>query len=569
MQANLLAIITLDLDPNLELGPFALAWHGVGIAVGIVVGSAAAVRYARGRGLDEDALVGAVLVLTLAGIAGARLFYLLENDFGALLRPGDWLGTTGFAFYGAMILGVPAALLYLRRRGMGLRYLDAMAFGFPLGMAVGRIGDLVNGEHYGPPSDLPWAIRYTHPEADVQSTAVAYHPGGLYEIVLALVMLALVWPLRDRFRRPGMLLWTVVALYGAGRFLMFFYRSDSDELALGLNGAQWTSVALVLVAACGAWWSSSERDFTRLAATTRSALRRSALLHAFLVIVAAGSIVLAAGCGGDEPAGGGQSGSADRPVVEDPGPVHVHGLGINPKDGALFIATHTGLFRAAKGETEAKRVRDRYQDTMGFTVVGPDRFLGSGHPDGRENLPPFLGLIESTDAGRTWRPIALQGEADFHVLEAAGEHVYGFGSDFETRREQLLVSRDGGRHWAERTPPEALIGLAIDPSDPRRVVASGGGGLHISSDEGRRWEPLSDRSGLLAWPASDRLYLFEPDGAVLRSRDGGRRWQATGDVGGQPAAFSSHGRDLYAALHDGTIKRSSDGGVSWTVRSTP
>jgi hypothetical protein len=56
---------------------------------------------------------------------------------------------------------------------------------------------------------------------------------------------------------------------------------------------------------------------------------------------------------------------------------------------------------------------------------------------------------------------------------------------------------------------------------------------------------------------------------VLRSRDGGRRWQATGHVGGQPAAFSSHGRDLYAALHDGTIKRSSDGGASWTVRSTP
>ena len=83
---------------------------------------------------------------------------------------------------------------------------------------------------------------------------------------------------------------------------------------------------------------------------------------------------------------------------DDPGPIHVHGLGVNPADGALFVATHTGLFRAARGEMRAQRVGGRYQDTMGFAVVGPDRFLGSGHPDGHEQLPPFLGLIEVTVA---------------------------------------------------------------------------------------------------------------------------------------------------------------------------
>jgi hypothetical protein len=77
----------------------------------------------------------------------------------------------------------------------------------------------------------------------------------------------------------------------------------------------------------------------------------------------------------------------------------------------------------------ARRVADRFQDTMGFTVTGPDRFLGSGHPDGREGLSPFLGLIRSTDAGRTRQPVSLLGERDFHVLEAAGSRVYGYGSD--------------------------------------------------------------------------------------------------------------------------------------------
>jgi prolipoprotein diacylglyceryltransferase len=82
----------------------------------------------------------------------------------------------------------------------------------------------------------------------VPSALVAYHSGGFYEVVLGLVMLAVVWPLRQRLRHPGTLFWTVIALYGVGRFVMFFWRSDSDTLALSLSTAQWTSLALVVAA---------------------------------------------------------------------------------------------------------------------------------------------------------------------------------------------------------------------------------------------------------------------------------------------------------------------------------
>ena len=136
-----------------------------------------------------------------------------------------------------------------------------MAAGFPLGMAVGRIGDVINGEHYGPATHAPWGIRYTHPEADVPRPDIAFHPGGLYEVVLALAMLAIVWPLRHRFRRPTMLLWAVIGLYGAGRFVMFFYRSDTDPGVLGINEAQLVSLALVAAAAIGALWAA--RRFER------------------------------------------------------------------------------------------------------------------------------------------------------------------------------------------------------------------------------------------------------------------------------------------------------------------
>ncbi|MGI8439453.1 MAG: F510_1955 family glycosylhydrolase, partial [Thermoleophilaceae bacterium] len=135
-------------------------------------------------------------------------------------------------------------------------------------------------------------------------------------------------------------------------------------------------------------------------------------------------------------------------------------------DGSLFIATHTGLFRLAKDQARAQRVGQSSQDTMGFTVVGPDRFLGSGHPGDLEGGPSLLGLIGSRDGGRGWRPVSLSGEADFHLLRAAGPRVYG--ADSSSGR--LLVSADEGRTWSERRPPGDLVDLAVDPREGRRLV---------------------------------------------------------------------------------------------------
>jgi hypothetical protein len=261
-----------------------------------------------------------------------------------------------------------------------------------------------------------------------------------------------------------------------------------------------------------------------------------------------------------------------RDLVEnsDPGPIHVHGLGINPQDGSLLIATHTGLWRTAPGETQAERVTNQMQDTMGFTIIGPDRFLGSGHPDQIQardrGLPPLLGLIESTDAGRSWQTISLLGEADFHVLRSKGNRIYGF----DATNERLLFSRDAGRSWAERAPPAPLIDMAVNPSNLSHLIASGQGGLWESANEGRAWTPAGEEEGLLAWPVPGRLYLINGAGEALLSPNGGKRWVPVGDIGGQPAALLAQtARELYVALHDGTVKRSPDGGRTWEVRSRP
>jgi phosphatidylglycerol---prolipoprotein diacylglyceryl transferase len=252
------SVITIGIDPTIELGPFTIAWHGLMIAVGILVGGAAVAYDARRRGLDPERVYAIGLILVIGALVGGRAFYLLEH--GLVDDPGEWLGTTGFTFYGGFIAAALGIAYYIRRQRLSITYLDAIAAGLPLGLAVGRIGDVINGEHYGPASDFFLAVRNTHPDALTPNPELAYHSGGLYEVMIGAVVFAIAWPLRKRLQpRPLALTWLVVALLAAGRFVEFFARSDSADLALGLETAQWTSLLLLAVAAAGAWLTLRHR----------------------------------------------------------------------------------------------------------------------------------------------------------------------------------------------------------------------------------------------------------------------------------------------------------------------
>ncbi|GAA1580128.1 hypothetical protein GCM10009789_37370 [Kribbella sancticallisti] len=256
--------------------------------------------------------------------------------------------------------------------------------------------------------------------------------------------------------------------------------------------------------------------------------------------------------------GGGQAGADGG----DPGVAHVHGLGIDPADSTLYAATHFGVFRIpASGP--ATRIADRYQDTMGFTVVGPRHFLGSGHPDERENKPGRLGLIESTDAGQTWRALSLEGEADFHALKAAHGQVYGFDSG--TARFMVTTDR---RTWQTRsiTP---MIDFAVSPAGPDTILATTQEyGLARSTDGGRSFAPVKDAPPVvvLAWQAPDVLYGVTITGAVMASHDAGGSWQQQGSLDGRPEALVAESKDkIYAATESG-IYASTDGGRTFTLR---
>ncbi len=277
----------------------------------------------------------------------------------------------------------------------------------------------------------------------------------------------------------------------------------------------------------------------------------------FIVVLA-----LVASCSGGDSGGSSDGTQPSNLSASDPGVVHVHGLGVNPKDGALFAATHTGLFRIVEGKAE--RVGDRYQDTMGFTIIGPDHFVGSGHPDVRDytagKLPGLLGLIETTDAGHKWTPKSLLGKVDFHLLSFAQGQIYGFDSTGG----KFMVSKDG-KDWDTRSQIN-LLSFAVSPNQAQFVLGASESGLLVTKDGGRSWGPVSGPLlVLLDWPEPALLFGVDAEGGVDRSGDGGSSWTLQGSLPGPAEAFLATSERLFAAVHEDAIYASDDLGVTWRV----
>ncbi|MEV6868702.1 F510_1955 family glycosylhydrolase [Streptosporangium subroseum] len=266
-------------------------------------------------------------------------------------------------------------------------------------------------------------------------------------------------------------------------------------------------------------------------------------------------------CAGESPQG------AVDPT--DPGIGHVHGLGIDPADGTIYLAGHYGLFQIRSADT-ARRVADRIQDHMGFTVIGPKTFLASGHP-GAANISSggavHLGLIRTTDAGATWTSVSETGTADFHAIQPAGTTLYAYDS----QTSQVLRSGDEGHNWAAGAKME-VIDLAADAQDVARVYATTPDGLQVSQDGGRNFTALTG-SPLLSHVdvfGTDELVGAGADGQVHTSKDSGKTWQVSGRLPGQASAFTAvDSQRLLAAMEDGTVMESTDAGHRFSIVYRP
>lgn len=258
-------MIDLPFDPDIVVaGQRILAWHSFFAIVGMLVGVWVAIRLIRDRVPEERGYAIAAWAVA-SGFVGARLLHVLERWDVFLADPARTLAVWdgGMSILGAVIGGFSAiAVAALRLQTPVGFVLDASAIAGAIGMGLGRIGDVINGEHHAVAcGGLPWCVRYTHPNTLGQRDYV--HPAVAYELVLDLAIAALLLRLRPGVvgRRPeGRLLWGFLVLYSFGRFFISSLRLDPIVFA-GMREAQLVSLVLFVLglAMLAALWAERRR----------------------------------------------------------------------------------------------------------------------------------------------------------------------------------------------------------------------------------------------------------------------------------------------------------------------
>jgi phosphatidylglycerol:prolipoprotein diacylglycerol transferase len=216
---------------------------------------------ARRARIDGNRILDLNLIILLCGVLGARLMHVLvEEDplkpgepilFHYLQHPLEILNVTnGLAFYGGLLVAVPVAVWFIRRRDLGVgRVADIAGVCIPLGLVFGRLGCFLAGCCHGKPTDLPWGVVFTDPASLARPLNVPLHPTQLYSSAFALLLFVLMWAGYRRWKRfDGQVFLWFVALYSSGRFLIEFLRNDNRGMFFSRSVSASQVVALPLMA---------------------------------------------------------------------------------------------------------------------------------------------------------------------------------------------------------------------------------------------------------------------------------------------------------------------------------
>src|SRR6266581_764525 len=246
--------IIIDLDPNIvRLGPLLITWHGVFAVLGIL----AAARlgfWLLGKDVPNLKGTGDGLAwMVVLGLVGARLLYVWENfrlfAGGQILRIFA-LTEGGISQWGGLFGAMVGAYIWARLSKFSFwKIIDAGGAGAMIGLAIGRVGDIINGEHHGSPTNLPWGVEYVNPNTLGEPGKVV-HPEVAYEMVLCLLVLGALLPFHQRLKArlpSGVLGLIYLGVYAAGRFFLSYLRTD-PAVFLGLRQAQLASALMVVIA---------------------------------------------------------------------------------------------------------------------------------------------------------------------------------------------------------------------------------------------------------------------------------------------------------------------------------
>ena len=244
------------------IGPIKIYYYGIIIMLGVLIASWITLKICKKNGLDGEHLYNMIPSMLIFGIAGARLWHVLTPSKSMGVGSGYYFSHPleimnirqgGLGIPGAIIGGVFAVSLYTRKKGLNLfQWLDAFTPGLAIGQAIGRWGNFINQELYGPPTDLPWGI-YIDPlhRLSGYEQHTHFHPMFLYESIWNLFNFSVLLYLSIK-KAPktlsGDLFWLYLIIYSVGRFSLEFIRLDVSTIgAINANQITMAVVAVISV----------------------------------------------------------------------------------------------------------------------------------------------------------------------------------------------------------------------------------------------------------------------------------------------------------------------------------
>jgi len=236
----------------IRIGPITIHTYGFMIAAAFLLGLWLATRQAEREGLQKEKIADVGFYALFAGLIGSRVLYIATNWQQFASTPIDmikiWEG--GLVFYGGVIFAVPAAIWYAKRQGLNLwQAIDIWAPALPVGHALGRLGCFSAGCCYGSPTDLPWAVTFSHPES-LALKGVPLHPTQIYEALAELANFAVIMFLRRRKIFHGQLFWVYVLNYSIIRAVIEVFRGDFERgfVMPGVSTSQGISIVMFITA---------------------------------------------------------------------------------------------------------------------------------------------------------------------------------------------------------------------------------------------------------------------------------------------------------------------------------
>ena len=239
----------------LKFGTFILSWHGVFSFIGVAGAVFLVGRWAKFYGINSDDIYSIAVWAIISGVIGARLVHVVDNLDYYVENPGlilsVWSG--GIGVWGGILGGFIGGIVYaLLRKHPAWIIADITAPALLLAQTIGRLGDIVNGEHCAKATDLFYGFIWSH-----QSSPAVYCANGIgssvqpviaMEIIWNLCSLFVLWKLRERIIPSGMLFALYLSLYSVGRFLISFLREDRIWFEpLGLQEAHFIALIVLII----------------------------------------------------------------------------------------------------------------------------------------------------------------------------------------------------------------------------------------------------------------------------------------------------------------------------------